>query len=252
MEKNTIPSTQENVPLNPTPIINAPEAPSSLPQNHLSLILLSVLLSAIIFGLGGYYLGKNTNPSNLVQNAPSPSPTPSLTITATPQVADITANWETYLGTEYSFKHPADLKSDTMAGGSGVESIRFQFMGQEQTASGRTQTSLSDGYSFTITKLGSVSQKTARQWADERREKTITGEGCGPQVVSSSVKEVTVSGGSGFQYSVKNCLGSDYTNSYLSNGVNVYDITQLYVGDQEKQKTYEEITNQIFNTLRFL
>jgi hypothetical protein len=70
---------------------------------------------------------------------------------------------------EYSFKHPAGLKSDSGAVGTGFESIRFQLMGPKQISSGRTQTSLFDGYSFEVTKLGLATQKTPEQWATERR-----------------------------------------------------------------------------------
>lgn len=218
-------------------------------------VLVTLLVSAVLFGLGGYYLGKQSSTTQKVventQTSPIPtsSPTPFSSPATTPTVSDFTANWETYSNTEYSFKHPKGLKSDTGAAGTGFESIRFQLMGPKQIASGRTQTSLFDGYSFVVTKIGSASQKTPEQWATERRSNSK--DNCGPEVVLSDVKPVTISKGTGVQYSVKNCIG-DYMSSYISNGTNVYEVTQLYVGEPADQKTYEEITNQMFNSLKFL
>ena len=207
------------------------------------------LVSSLIFGFGGYYLGKQSVNYNQNSSNTTAQPVSSSSPTDTPTIFDSTANWETYTSLEYSFKHPKDLKSDTGAAGTGFESIRFQFIGSKQIASGRTQTSLFDGYSFVVTKIGSTTQKTPEQWATERRYNSK--ENCGPEVILSDVKQITVDKANGVQYSVKNCIG-DYTSSYVSNGGSVYEVTQLYVGEQADQKEYEEITNQIFNTLKFL
>jgi hypothetical protein len=99
-----------------------------------------------------------------------------------------------------------------------------------------------------VTKIGSVTQKTPEQLASER--KSNLKDDCGAEVVISEVKSITLGKSSGVQYSVKNCMGN-YTNSYVSNGNNVYEITQLYTGEAIDQKGYEEITNQIFNSLKF-
>lgn len=162
---------------------------------------------------------------------------------------DPTQGWETYRGSAYTFKHPTGLRYDTGAAGAGVESIRFQFMGQKQIASGRTQTSLFDGYSFVVTKVGLASEKTAIQRANEARNNTK--ENCGPEVILSEIKEIQIENSTGIQYSVKNCMG-DYTITFATNGDYVYEITQLYTGDKEDRQKYEEITNQILSTFRFL
>jgi len=236
------------------PAINEQLAPIQQKTNPLP-IAITAIMCAILFGLGGFYLGMQSSGAQKIigniQTPPisSPSPNSSSSPTTTPTISNPTASWETYADSEYSFKHPKGLKSDTGAAGTGFESIRFQFMGPKQTASKRTQTSLSDGYSFVVTKIGLASQKTPTQWAEERKNNSK--ENCGPQVILSDVRQIAVDKGSGVQYSIKNCIG-DYTSSYVSYNSNVYEITQLYVGEAADQKGYEEITNQIFNTLKFL
>jgi hypothetical protein len=216
-------------------------------MSKLTYLLISgiVLVCFIILGLGGYYLSKQafkylqttTNQQDSRVPAPLPINTP-----------DQTKDWETYTGIEYSFKIPKGLKSDTGAAGVGFESIRFQYMGPKQIASGRTQTSIFDGYSFVVTKIGSVSQKTPAQWASESRNST--NDICGPEVVLSDTTQIVIDAGTGVQYTVRNCM-ADYTASYVAYNGSVYEITQLYVGEGEDQRNYEEITNQIFNTLKF-
>lgn len=211
-----------------------------------------ILVCFVLFGFGGYYLGKQSSSLQQVQPTPTIAPLPPITNTpsVTPTgISDPTQGWEAYSGSAYTFKHSTGLKSDTGAAGAGVESIRFQFMGQKQIASGRTQTSLFDGYSFVVTKVGLASEKTAIQRANEARRNTK--DNCGPEVLLSEIKEIQIGKSTGIQYSVKNCMG-DHTNTFATNGNYVYEITQLYTGDKEDQQKYEEITNQIFLTFRFL
>lgn len=218
-------------------------------------ILITLLVSLVLFGLGGYYVGKQSAAiPNVVENVEtSPIPTSSATPSNSPSAAmidlDATADWETYSSPEYSFKHPKGLESDRDAAGAGAESIRVKLMGPKQIASGRTQTSLFDGYFFVVTKIGSITEKSVAEWAAERKSNS---EGsCGPEGTVSADKTIALENASGVQYTVKNCMG-DYTLSYLSNGTSVYEVTQLYTGEPADQKVYQEITNQIFNTLRFL
>jgi len=259
MENQPIINSSETASLNSAPIVQT-SVPIETKTSFIVPIVLTVLLSAIVFGFGGYYLGIRSLNTKIdlenIQTSPIPtlSPIPSNSPTSIPTVStsstsDSTVNWETYTGSEYSFKHPAGLKSDTGAAGAGSESIRFQYMGQKQVASGRTQTELFDGYAFIVTKIGLISQKTPEQLATERRNNSK--DNCGSDVVLSEIKSVSLGMSKGVQYSVKNCMG-DYTSSYVSSGNNVYEIIQLYVGENVDQKGYEEITNQIFNTLTFM
>lgn len=162
------------------------------------------------------------------------SPTPTAT-------TDPTANWKTYTNptNTYSFKYPDGLKSDTGAAGVGFESIRFTYIGPAQLASGKTQTELSDGYSFSVTKLGSTFQsdpKTEIGKAAQNSKENCTS--------VSAISNVVIAGINAFRYS-GNCLGN-YTTIYLSDGKNTYSITQLYTND-----SYKTITDQILSTFKF-
>jgi len=232
--------------------LSAPKA--SAKQNYKLLIVIACLFYLLMAG-GLSYLGyqnfqlqQKLNQFLLQEDVNQASLTPSPLPNSNPSMSDATADWETYTSPDYSFKHPSYLKSDTGAAGTGFESIRFQYMGPKQIASGRTQTSLFDGYSFVVTKISSTTQKTPEQWATERRNNSK--DNCGTEVVLSEIKQITVGKASGVQYSVENCMG-DYTSSYLSYRGNIYEVTQLYVGEEADQGKYEEITKQIFSTLKF-
>lgn len=232
-----------------------PQEISTTSKTSMIQVLIAVLVSAVVFGFGGYYIGlqssKNSQEMISQQYLPTPTQSPVILSDPTPtlNISDTTADWETYTGSQYSFKHPAGLKSDTGAAGIGAESIRFQFMGPKQIASGRTQTSIFDGYSFVVTKLNVSEEKTPIEWAAERRTSAI--EICSSDIIMSEIIPISIDKGVGVQYTVKNCLG-DYTSSYIAYGNTVYEINQLYTGDEADQKQYEAITNQIFNTLKFL
>ncbi len=102
MENQSAINPSENVPVNSTPV----SQPTIQPQTKVNLIapiLLTMLISAVVFGFGGYLLGKLTNKTNSFpitspQNAEtnkaivSPASTiPSMSPTATtPSCKDVT------------------------------------------------------------------------------------------------------------------------------------------------------------------
>lgn len=246
------------LPVQPLPTDQTIVQASPKQQSNVFPVALVGIICAVLFGLGGYYVGHKNSASQLVadkntteiQNATAiPTTATQITTPVVTTPVDPTATWESYTGTEYSFKHPAGINSDTGAAGAQAESIRFSFMGQKQIDSGRTQTELADGYMFVVTKIDAKSEKTPEQWARERM-KANQEDNCGPDVVFSDIKPVQLGTSTGVQYTVRNCRG-DYTSSYISNGKYIYEVTQLYVGDAADQKGYEETTNQIFSTLKF-
>jgi hypothetical protein len=229
-----------------------PEQPLSEPtppQTTSKKWLIPSLIALVIFAVGvaGYFAYQNLQLKKEQPSSGQTTPTPTTTI-PTP-TTDPTSDWETYSGNGYSFKYPKGLKSDTGAAGQGVESIRVQFMGPKQVASGRTETSLFDGYSFVVTKISSNTSKTAQQQAQE--ERVNSEENCGfDQSIISPITQTQVAGTSASQYSVAECFG-DYTSSYLVNNANLYRITQLYTGEEPEKQDYKAITNQILSTLKF-
>lgn len=89
--------------------------PSQTKTNLMMPVLITLLMSAILFGFGGYYLGKksittpveyqisNTQPTAAIQASPTVIPT-----VQSPQNNE-TADWRAYSSTVLSFKYPQSL-----------------------------------------------------------------------------------------------------------------------------------------------
>lgn len=205
--------------------------------------ILLLLLGLIVGGVVVYgVMTMNSIPSNEV----TPVATNISTSTPVPQVK---AGWTTYSGDDYSFQYPlAETKTDTGAAGTGFESFRVIYMGEKQRASGRTETSLADGYMFIVTKIQTDGSKTISELAAERRGNSV--QGCLDDAQVGAIKEVDVGNQKGLQYSVDNCLG-DYTNTYVGVDKAVYEITQMFTGEEPEYFEYKKITEEIFSTLKF-
>lgn len=81
------------------------QSPTPLPSpSKLPLILGTILLLGLV-SIGSYILGTKSNTSKEQTNTTAPS------ATSVPQ-SDETANWKTYTGFRYSFKHPLDWGVD--------------------------------------------------------------------------------------------------------------------------------------------
>jgi len=160
-----------------------------------------------------------------------------------------TSGWEKYLSTNYSFIHPAELKSDTDAAGTGVDSIRFRYMGPKQIATGRTQTDLFDGYAFIVTKIASTKDSTTLIEAEKAH--TNSQENCPSEDGAvETINTSTVSSQPAYSYSVTNCF-ADYTSTFVSNNDAIYNIIVTYTGDEVDYPTYKNITHQILSSFKF-
>lgn len=112
MENQPIANPSENTPVDSIPI-SQPTAPTQFNTNLLVPILSSILLSGIVFGFGGYYLGVKQN--SVANNEQKPLET----VTSTPQtqniaaspttIPSITAQSKTYDGKFLSFNYPTSL-----------------------------------------------------------------------------------------------------------------------------------------------
>lgn len=107
MENQSVASSPENNPVNPAPI----SQPSTPIQSKTSLfvpVLLTILISAVVFGLGGYYLGTRTTIQqqlvNQDQQAPN-SQTPNVTSSPSVSLKKYTSSFE-----KLSFQYPSDWK----------------------------------------------------------------------------------------------------------------------------------------------
>lgn len=202
-------------------------------QKGFAPIIILVLIALAVVGYFGY---KNYWPK-LQTLVVSPTPT---------ATDDPTANWKTYTNTAYgfSFKYPSDLKVEQM-GTSPYEQYKLVYMGKKQGDSGRTQTSLFDGYVFYVSSRGTDS-------VDKVAQDTFNGskENCYEQTKWSNITTSTLGGRASKTYSVTNCLG-DYTENFVSNGKNTFEITQIYIGGSPEYSQYKSITNQILSTFKF-
>lgn len=88
---------------NPAPV-NQPTAPTQVKTNLLTPILSTILVSAVVFGTGGYFLGKSS-PSNQQKTVNNPQNSPVPTVAT----VDSTVDWEVFTDDKlgFSFKHPS-------------------------------------------------------------------------------------------------------------------------------------------------
>lgn len=77
--------------------------------NMVAQVILYVLIAALVFGIGGYYLGTRQVKSTSTTASPSAVASKPASASATSSV-DATANWKTYTNDTYgfSFKYPSD------------------------------------------------------------------------------------------------------------------------------------------------
>ncbi len=117
MESKSATPTSEVFPTNQL-MANHSSSPWQTKTNLILPILATLLMSAALFGFGGYYLGKQSytsqsqnftdkNPTELIPTVVSSSPTP-LIVSPAP---NMTAEWKTYIDTKnrFSFKYPSNL-----------------------------------------------------------------------------------------------------------------------------------------------
>lgn len=115
------PDNPMNTPATPIELQQTPASPppvSPKPKSNILAIILSVVVSAIIFGVGGYYLGQNSwQKMSAIDDQILPSPEPSqiptkATPTATPEAGNNLPGWQTYVIPELSlsFQYPPQLK----------------------------------------------------------------------------------------------------------------------------------------------
>jgi len=132
MENQQIPTP--NAYVNPTPV--APQTnPLPAKTNLVMPILLTLIISGAIFGIGGYFLGKQSLPkqtANYQQTLPSPTVTKELSNSPTPTVTtDPTVDWEVFTDSKlgFSFKYPSRYTlSKSVPGGDAPKEGSYTFL----------------------------------------------------------------------------------------------------------------------------
>lgn len=117
MENQPITSPSDIASPNPAAVVNQPSIPPQTKTNVMLPVLITFLVTAVLFGLGGYYLGKQSPTAQTVtediQNLPIPTSSPVLNgPTVSPTVSDSIANWETHTISDanLTFSAPSEMK----------------------------------------------------------------------------------------------------------------------------------------------
>lgn len=192
---------------------------------------------------GGLFAAAKTKILDKYLKAPiTTSPTPTLSIAPSGAPA---AEWKTYNNSKYgfSFKYPAEAKFSD----SNVDTFQVSFMGPKQTASGRTQTELADGYAFAVVVVD-ASKITLDEYLQKNLEdlKNV----CEPGNIGKYVK-TNINGKDSYTYT-SNCLGT-FTTYLTKNGNQIYQINELYEGFTSEDKAgYKQIADKILSTFTFL
>lgn len=110
MENPTIPNPQ-----NPQQLNNVPVEQNISPKQKTSLlipVLITLLISAIVFGGGGYYFGKLSSVTQPVTQYEQPTPTPvAINEPNVSPISDPTSQWQTYSDPSLNvqFKYPSTI-----------------------------------------------------------------------------------------------------------------------------------------------
>lgn len=217
------------------------------PQSHT--LIVAAFVGVLLVAAGLFFSQSGSNNLGMLPLQPKTSDANNPAAGILPEVS-IPNDWPTYQGDEYAFEYPEGAKIDHGAGGIYNESTRVTQMGPKQIASGRTQTELFDGYSFTVLELGSTSEKTLQEFAAEQHRNSQ--ESCLDGVEVPQPQPVTLSSGlQGFQFEVIGCR-VDNVQTFVENKGTAYLLVQSFVGEPVDQAEYRQLTEQILSSFRFL
>lgn len=209
------------------------------PKSMVMPILLSVLISAIVFGGVGYYIGQSMGSNNIgtqTTTYTTPTPTATTTATATTSSTDETSNWETYSSSQngFTFKHPANWEVVTTTG---TEGVNF-------TARPKGITEPDKGY------IAQTSSKSV-----DEKVKSYTGgfanNGASEFYQAWATTDVQIYGASGKKISREPKQASAYYHSYNVLKHPTTGKTFFLYGENKEPASDKEIANKIANTFSF-
>lgn len=200
--------------------------------------LLYLTLILVICGLG-YLKWQSYRAGDMSAPTPSPSPSP---VQTTPMMTF--KKLETpYFTLEYAPEATVSSYSSPDS-----ETWAVSYMGEAQRKSGRTQTELWDGYSYSVTRFEvAEASGSARVQAQVDRNDTI--DACGTDRVTD-LREVTFGQRQALSFS-GGCV-SDATNYYLLEAGALYRISMSNIGDQTTEPLYADALDAITASLHFL
>lgn len=208
-------------------------------KNNSSIRMVAILAIILVILLGSWYYFNNSETNNTNGDA---QPTP--TVTPTPNEEQTST--ETYSNDIFAFNYPENASLDEQP-----DMVRLVHVGEKQTASGRTQTELADGYTFQVLTISNMN--TDLKTLDEHVQSEINSakEICPDEVITT--KNITLNGHEGVQYSTMCRMPATYT--YFEHHGEVYLVLQTYTSypnEDEDLEMYKEATNQIYNSFKFL
>lgn len=213
-------------------------------KNFLLIIFLILLvgLGIFIYSISQSDIDTPETPSTSDVSLSLPTPIP--TKQPLPQETTIPEDWELLQAASYQLYYPA--QATTTLEGSDATIV---FIGPTQVASGRTQTELFDGYSFRVSKILDVGNYDLQDYAQFAQQQAVDNCIRDEGIVNDLIK-VESDFVDGYQYSSTNCY-IDYTETIAQFESDLYRITSSYVGEPADYQNYKDITEQIFETLRF-
>lgn len=215
-------------------------------MNYKKLLVFTVLLLFLVFLVSFYFFttkNKDLGSDNSSLSPITDKPTPTANMPTDNVIYD--NSWVEHSNLDFSFKYPSQAKAEARDD----ESLVI-YMGQKQIDSGRTQTEIFDGYTFRITKVDLDQNLSAKDLAIQEFE--IEQENCtnSDESVVTNVVDVVVGQKQGYQFTGAGCY-TDFTETIVSNGDNVYRIVQIYAGESPDLDLYKKTTEKILQSLVF-
>jgi putative hemolysin len=211
---------------------------------HIRFIGVLILMTIVSVGIAGilYFVINNNqrNNSSIVTPSLTPSPTSS-------QQSPAPSGWTTYSDDKLglTFSYPSEMAKSPYREGS-YQGISLVLIGPTQMASGRTQSSLSEGAIF---RLLAIPDTDAYREITEMRNKELNVPEGDPIPLISPIEEITLAGRKAFQYKVEGMGNVKVT--YLQLGSKVLEVTTHFEGFSEAEiKYYEDLTDQILHTIK--
>jgi len=254
--------------------VNQPVLTQERPKVNYLMIGGIVLACFVIFGFGGYYLGKQTFVSrkDSVEQQVIPTPSPISPVTNSPTAIpsrdiDLTKNWETYnnalLGIQ--FKYPSFLKLSegdspivgTGTGNSYYINLKTDTSSYPDVSMGGISKNFSEGRGGMFTDTQGYSERNGNYYcigidteeliSKNRVKKTSNSNGVEMLIVSSGVNEPNPAGES-------NCTEPDFGNiGILINLQNNKRYTGLGILYRKSSSSLtNDVFDQILSTLKFV
>lgn len=202
------------------------------------LILIIVLIVAVVGIFGYWFYLRFFSSGIMLLNKPTPTAVPALVATPTPIA------WLSYSDNNFSFQFAPG--SATFSNNTGVQ-INYWGPKQSKPSPGSTNNLLSDGYVIGIINQGPADTTNIPALVQNNRQNPITT--CNSANISDT-STIILGGKTASTYKIT-CPGFVDEEYFVSNGKNVYEISNYYVGDTQSLALYKQTTSYVLSTFKF-